>query len=138
MGIGGWSLLITLPVLASLTLALTWFDMGKRQAVTVSFLTLAFARLWHVFNMRDRGSRLLRNDVIRNPFIWAALGGCTALLAAAVYVPALSLVLKTVLPGPSGWALIFAMSFVPLVIGQLIKGSAREPSRQGAAEDLTD
>ena len=126
LGIGGWGLLIALPVLGSLALALHWLDMGERQAVTVSFLTLAFARLWHVFNMRDRTSRLVINEVTRNPFIWAALGGCAALLAAAVYVPGLSLVLQTVRPGASGWLLIFAMSLVPLAIGQLVKSSARE------------
>lgn len=118
--------MIALPVLGSLALALNWLDMKERQAVTVSFLTLAFARLWHVFNMRDRASGLVRNEVTRNPFIWAALAGCTALLAAAVYVPGLSLVLQTVSPGLSGWLLIFAISLVPLVIGQVIKANACE------------
>jgi Ca2+-transporting ATPase len=125
MGIGGWGVLIAVPVLASLVLALNWLDMEEGRAVTVSFLTLAFARLWHVFNMRERASRLLSNDVIRNPFVWAALAGCTVLLSAAVYVPALSLVLHTLRPGPSGWVLIFAMSLVPLVIGQIIKEIVR-------------
>lgn len=130
MGIGGWGVLIAVPVLASLTLALTWFDMGKRQAVTVSFLTLAFARLWHVFNMRDRGSRLLKNNVVQNPFIWAALAGCAALLAAAVYVPALSLVLHTEQPGRSGWGLILAMSLAPLAVGQIIKARSHRNSQK--------
>lgn len=76
--------------------------------------------------MRDRGSKLLRNDVIQNPFIWAALAGCTGLLAAAVYVRALSLVLHAEQPGSSGWILLFAMSLVPLVVGQIIKSSTRE------------
>jgi Ca2+-transporting ATPase len=149
LGIGGWGLLIAFPVLGSLAVALNWLNMGERQAVTVSFLTLAFARLWHVFNMRDRASGLLKNEVTRNPFIWAALGGCTALLVAAVYVPGLSLVLQTVRPGASGWLLIFAISLVPLMIGQLVKSGAREqryketPGKkvrgrgEGAAEELT-
>ncbi|MFW6114828.1 MAG: cation-translocating P-type ATPase [Thermodesulfobacteriota bacterium] len=125
IAIGGWGALIAVPVLASLALALTWLGMEESRAVTISFLTLAFARLWHVFNMRERASRLLRNDVIQNPFIWAALGMCTVLLTAAVYVPALSLVLDMVRPGPSGWILIFSMSLVPLVAGQVIKEIAR-------------
>jgi len=123
MSIGGWGALIALPVLASLMLALAWLDMEENRAVTVSFLTLAFARLWHVFNMRERASRLLNNDVIQNPFVWAALAGCTVLLAAAVYIPALSLVLNMVRPGPSGWTLIFSMSLVPLLIGQILKSA---------------
>jgi len=130
VGIGAWGVLISLPVLASLALALNWLHMEETQAVTVSFLTLAFARLWHVFNMRERGSRLLKNDVVHNPFIWAALAGCTVLLAGAVYVPALSLVLNTLRPGLSGWGLIFAMSLVPLVIGQIIKSSAHWAAKE--------
>jgi hypothetical protein len=31
-----------------------------KRSVTVSFLTLAFAQLWHVFNMRSHGAHLLR------------------------------------------------------------------------------
>lgn len=138
MGIGGWGALIAVPVLASLVLALAWLNMEESRAVTVSFLTLAFARLWHVFNMRERASRLLRNDVIQNPFIWAALAVCTVLLAAAVYVPALSLVLNTVRPGPSGWVLIFSMSLVPLVVGQIIKSSAHNPALEKVSGNVPE
>ena len=102
-------------------MALSWLRMNPGQAVTVSFLTLAFAQLWHVFNMRDRGSRLLRNDITQNPYIWGALGLCTGLLLAAVYLPGLSDVLKLVNPGIQGWILVLVMSLVPLVVGQIAK-----------------
>jgi P-type Ca2+ transporter type 2C len=130
IAIGGWGALIAIPVLASLLLALTWLHMEESRAITVSFLTLAFARLWHVFNMRERESKLLNNDVIRNPFVWAALAGCTVLLGAAVYIPALSLVLNMVRPGLSGWTLIFSMSLVPLLIGQILKSAPLKPAFQ--------
>jgi Ca2+-transporting ATPase len=85
--IGGYSLVITLSVLAALALAITWFKMGERQAVTISFLTLAFAQLWHVFNMRESGSGFFRNEITQNPFIWGALALCVGLLLLAVYLP---------------------------------------------------
>jgi Ca2+-transporting ATPase len=119
--IGGYGLLIAGPVLGAFSLSLVWLDMTSRQAVTISFLTLAFARLWHVFNMRDRGSGMLVNEVTRNPFVWGALLLCTALLLAAVYVPGLSLVLDLVHPGKTGWTIIAGMSLVPLVAGQIWK-----------------
>ena len=50
--------LITAPVLASLWIATSVLGMDATKAVTVSFLTLAFAQLWHVFNMRDPDSGL--------------------------------------------------------------------------------
>ena len=70
-----------------------------RKAVTVSFLTLAFAQLWHVFNMRDPDSGLVHNEVTANPYVWAALAFCTLLLLGAVYLPGISTVLDLSGPG---------------------------------------
>jgi len=120
IAIGGYGMAITVAVLGALALALTWLEMGKKQAVSVSFLTLAFAQLWHVFNMRNRGSGLLYNGITRNPFIWGALALCTGLLLAAVYLPGFSDVLKVVDPGFKGWIVIIVMSLIPLVIGQIL------------------
>jgi Ca2+-transporting ATPase len=118
--IGGYGLLIALPVLGVFIMALNLFHMEQAQAVTISFLALAFSRLWHVFNMRDRGSAFLRNDISSNPFVWAALALCTGLLLAAVYVPGLSVVLDMKHPGATGWALIFGVSLIPWLMGQAI------------------
>ena len=67
--------------------------------MTVSFLTLAFAQLWHVFNMRDKNSGFFNNAIVRNPFVWGALVLCSLLLAATVYVPLLAEVLNVANPG---------------------------------------
>lgn len=120
LGIGGYSLIITVSVLGAFALALVWLKMDQHGAVTVSFLTLAFAQLWHVFNMRDRGSGFFVNDITRNPFIWAALALCTGLLLAAVYLPGLSDVLKLAHPGIRGWTLVAVMSLIPWVVGQIV------------------
>ncbi len=117
----GYGGLITAPVLASLWIATSVLGMDSTKAVTVSFLTLAFAQLWHVLNMRDRDSGLVRNEVTANPYVWAALAFCTLLLLGAVYLPGISTVLSLSGPGLTGWAVILAMSLVPLVIGQIIK-----------------
>ncbi|NBC18685.1 MAG: HAD-IC family P-type ATPase [Bacteroidetes bacterium] len=129
--IGGYGLVITGAVLGALALARSWLGMDVEAAVTVSFLTLAFAQLWHVFNMRDRGSHPLRSQITRNPYVWAALGLCIVLLLGAVYVPGISTVLDVHPPGWAGWGLVLGMSFIPLVLGQLYKGwgAAPESSR---------
>ena len=121
--IGGYSLLISLSVLGAFALAFHWLGMEKTEAVTVSFLTLAFARLWHTFNMRSPGSGFLSNDVVRNPFVWGALGVCVVLLLLAVYVPVLASVLALAAPGPWGWTLILSSSLVPWIVGQALKGA---------------
>jgi Ca2+-transporting ATPase len=117
----GYGLLIAASVLVAFWMALTSLGMETDRAVTVSFLTLGFARLWHVFNMRDGGSHPIINDVTRNPFVWGALGLCSALLVAALYLPGISMALHMVPPGRNGWPLIFGMSLLPLVFGQALK-----------------
>ncbi|NIP30223.1 MAG: HAD-IC family P-type ATPase [Candidatus Dadabacteria bacterium] len=121
ISIGIYGLIITLMVLISLSISLYWFEYDKKQAVTISFLTLAFAQLWHVFNMRDKGSSFISNDIIKNPYIWGALALCTVLIIAAIYLPGLAEVLSVVSPPMKGWALVIIMSIVPLVIGQILR-----------------
>ena len=106
-------------VLAALGVAVLWLELPGRQATTVAFLTLAMAQLWHVFSMRNPGSGWLRNEITRNPWVWAALGLCIALLLMAVYWPGLAEVLSIVDPGASGWAVAVLLSLVPLMFGQL-------------------
>jgi Ca2+-transporting ATPase len=121
LAMGGYGAVITACVLGALALALTWLGMPQDRAVTVSFLTLALSQLWHVFNMRDHDSDLIRNDISGNPYVWGALLLCVGLLLAAVYLPGLSDVLKVANPGGDGWALVLGISFIPLVLGQAAK-----------------
>ncbi|GAB4526432.1 MAG: cation-transporting P-type ATPase [Pleurocapsa sp.] len=116
-----YGLLIAATVLGAFALALTTFNFGEQKAVTISFLTLAFGRLWHVFNMRDADSGLIRNEVTTNFYVWGALLICTGLLLSAIYLPGLHDALKTVNPGVNGWGLAIAISFIPLIIGQIGK-----------------
>ncbi|MFP3853551.1 MAG: cation-translocating P-type ATPase [Anaerolineales bacterium] len=119
--LGVYAALITLGVMTAYALALFHYDMQTEVAITIAFLTLAGAQLWHVFNMRSPGSHPLRNEVTTNPFIWGALALCVLLLLLAVYLPPLAELLGTVPLDPLGWLLVTIMSVVPLVIGQALK-----------------
>jgi Ca2+-transporting ATPase len=121
LSIAGYGGLITMAILGAFSLALHWLDLATPQAVTISFLALALAQLWHVFNMRVRGSALLRNDITRNPYLWGALVLCIALLLGAVYIPPLASLLRITAPSKSGWLLILGASVLPLIIGQIYK-----------------
>ena len=88
--------------------------------MTVAFLTLALGQLWNVFNVRAPESNLLSNDVVRNPYVWAALGLCVILIALAVGTPLLSVLLHLPSPGAAGYALAVSASFLPLLVGQFI------------------
>lgn len=119
--IGLYGFMISVVTVGALAIGGTMFSggMSSHKAVTISFLTLAFAQLWHVFNMREVGSSILKNEITGNKYIWGALTLCSVILIAAVFLPGLSGVLKTENPGLMGWGVIIGMSLIPLGAGQL-------------------
>jgi Ca2+-transporting ATPase len=114
------SITLSAATFGALVLARQWLDLDSRSVVTVTFLTLAFAQLWHVFNMRHPRSGLLRNEVTRNPWLWGALALCIVLVAAPPYVAPLAHVLALVPPTPAMWAIILGMSMAPLIVTQVV------------------
>jgi len=117
--IGLYGVLISVCVLGALYVCIETLEFETNRAVTVSFLSLALAQLWHVLNMRAPGSRLFRNDVARSPWIWGALGVCVLLLLGAVYIPIVSAALDTENPGLTGWGVALGASLIPLIVGQI-------------------
>jgi Ca2+-transporting ATPase len=109
-------LAITGATLGGFYIARTSLSLEGNGALTVSFLILAFAQLWNVFNMRDPGTPILRNDIVRNPYIWAALAGCAGLLLLAVHTPLLAQTLHLARLDPSAWALVIGLSVMPVVV----------------------
>lgn len=119
MEIAGFGALFAVSVLGALLVSLRGLGLTVDQAVTVSFLTLALAQLWHVFNMRSSGSHIVRNVVVQNKYVWGALALCLLLLVLAVHIPPVAAVLSLVALPASGWTVVVAASLVPLGIGQL-------------------
>lgn len=119
--IGSYGLLISFSILGALFLSLNIFHLPLQKSVTISFLTLTFARLGHVFNMRETGSPFLKNEIVRNKYIWAALAVSMVLILAAVYLPGISDALEIINPGFDGWLIILSMSIIPFVVVQIFK-----------------
>ncbi|WP_274534747.1 cation-translocating P-type ATPase [Methylobacterium sp. Leaf94] len=110
---------LTVATFAGLAVAESWFGLDRASSVTVTFLTLAFAQLWQVFNMRASGAKPFRNEVTRNPWVWAALLLCAVLLVGPAYVPAAGKVLGLVPPDATMWAIILGASVAPLLLVQV-------------------
>ena len=123
--------MISFAVLAAMALSHYYLEFDHRQAVSVAFCTLALAQMWHVFNMRDDLKALFDNEITRNAWVWAALAICLVLVLAAIYFPALRDVLILSDPGVSGWALVVAMSLLPVFAAPLVSGlvSRREDTQ---------
>lgn len=116
--LGGLMTVLTLGAFAS---ALFWLSLGPEQSITVAFLTLALAQLWNVFNVRATGSDLLRNEITQNPYVWAALAVCLLLITASLWLAPLSALLGLPNPGIGGLALAFGLSWVQLILGQIVR-----------------
>lgn len=125
ISIGLHGTVMSAAVLAAMAISHYYFHFDQRKAVTVAFCTLAFAQMWHVFNMRDEIKRVIVNEITGNGWVWAALGLCLILVLAAVYWPVLSDVLRLSNPGVRGWGLILPASIVPLLAAPLV-GVIRE------------
>ena len=130
LGRGQWlaivfhGIALTAATFGALALARLWLGLDEHSTVTVTFLTLALAQLWHVFNMRHPTSGLLRNEITRNPWIWLALALCVGLLVTAAYVPGLAHMLHLVAPDLRMWGIILAMSLVPMFVGPIVQSFA--------------
>jgi P-type Ca2+ transporter type 2C len=109
---------LTVGAFGALVLSHLWLGLDDRSVVTVTFLTLAFAQLWHVFNMCDPDSPLIRNEVTRNPWVWGSLLLCTVLLVTPAYLPPLAHVLHLVQPDLRMWTVILIAGLAPLPIAQ--------------------
>jgi P-type Ca2+ transporter type 2C len=112
------SFALTAGTFGALTLGNLVLNLDARSMVTVTFLTLGFAQLWHVFNMRHPRSGVLRNEVTRNPWLWGSLALCTGLLTVPAYLPPMAHLLQLAPPTPAMWTVILGSSAAPLVIAQ--------------------
>ncbi|HXF54416.1 MAG TPA: cation-transporting P-type ATPase [Hyphomicrobiaceae bacterium] len=132
-----------LTTLFAMTLARDWLALDATGVVTVSFLTLAMAQVWHVFNVVEARRSLFVNEVTRNPYVWMAIGLCISLLAFACYLPPLASVLRIRAPDAAGIGLVLAASLSAMVVGRLlaiilehVTGTDDRPRQGGAAEAL--
>lgn len=121
MTMGVFGVLITGAVLLGMTYALNRLGFDESRSTTISFLILASAQLWHVFDMRENGTNIFNNEITRNKFVWFALLITISLLLLAVYVPFLADILSLTNPGLNGWLVVLAASFSPMIIGQILK-----------------
>jgi Ca2+-transporting ATPase len=90
------------------------------RAMTIAFMTLALAQLFHLGNARSRGPVLSRRRAFANPWALAALPLVISLQLLSVYWPPLASVLRTSPLASADWLVVGALSVVPAVIGQLV------------------
>lgn len=103
-----------------------------QRGTTAAFLTLGLTQLFHVFNSRSESGSALAQGLFSNRAIWAAIALVTTLQLAAVYVPFLRMILKTVPPTPGEWQVVLAASLAPMVVIEFHKLIAQVSTRDAA------
>jgi Ca2+-transporting ATPase len=126
-----YSTLITGATLGVFVYALEVQELAVPHAVTMAFMTLALAQLFHVFNARSARPVIPRR-LFRNRWVWGALALTTGLQVATVYNPLLSRVLRTEALGSGDWLVVLAAALMPLIVGQMLKPISTGSSRRQA------
>jgi Ca2+-transporting ATPase len=129
----GWLIAWQGTLLAACTLmafrfGLHWYGAeapGLQHAVTIAFMTLAFAQVLHAFNSRSRKRSAFTADVFSNRWLWAAVLACVFLQVAALYVPFLRDVLQTVPLTAADWGLIGVSALAPVAVVETVKAVQR-------------
>jgi Ca2+-transporting ATPase len=114
--------------LAAFSVGMSWYGRtgeGLRHAVTISFMTLALAQTFHAFNARSQKDSMLNRHLFTNGWLWGAIIACVLLQLAAVYVPFLQLVLRTVPLTLADWGLVLGFSLLPLGVVEFVKLTQR-------------
>ena len=70
IAIGLYALAITLACMVAVIFCKEFLLVDDKTANNVAFITLAFAQLFHVFNMASAQSKLLVNEITKNKFGW--------------------------------------------------------------------
>lgn len=94
---------------------------GDKIINNVAFVTLAFAQLFHVFNMSALHAKIFINNITRNKFVWFALLLCTSLMVFVFALPQMRLALKLEVLPTKILVLSLLASLFPLVSIQLYK-----------------
>lgn len=116
-----YAIAITLAVIAVVLYCRHLLAADDKTANNAAFITLAFAQLFHVFNMSSAGSPLLINDVTKNKFVWLALLICSAFMLVLYLIPQLRMVFNLEVLPARIWILSVLAALVPLILVQLYK-----------------
>ncbi len=122
------ALLLAVVTLAAFAIGLRWHGTageGLRRAGTMTFMTLALAQVVHAFNVRSATRSAFSGRLFTNAGLWLAVGACVLLQIAAVALPSLRQVLRTVAPEGRDAAVIAVCALLPVALVEVAKFAAR-------------
>ena len=125
--IGFYGALITAATLGAFVWALSDGDEGR--AVTISFVTLSLAQIFHLGTARSAGPVVSTSAIVRNPYALGAVALTLGLQVLAVHYAPLASLLGTRALGRDEWLAAVAFGIMPAVVGQAIRVTGRRFDR---------
>ncbi len=119
--IGFYSAIITISVILTVLYCQEYITSDSKILNNVAFITLAFAQLFHVFNMSSPKSKFIVNEITKNHFVWYALIICSGLMVVVYAIPQMRSVLGLAILPMSAWVAAILASLMPLVLLQIYK-----------------
>ena len=121
MVIGLHGLVLTIFIVASYFFASSYWGLSAEVCNNVAFLSLAFAQLWHVFDMREADEPIFNNQVTRNKYVWWAVLLCVIAIISSYFIPQINDVLSYQSLDLNVWILIAVTSILPVLTIQTLK-----------------
>ncbi len=120
-----YALLISLPIVLVTGYCNYYLGYDAETCNNITFLALAFAQLWHVFNLSPRKISFLQNEVTRNLYVWGALLFCSVVILLFYQVDSLNKIIGLHALTSKAWLIVGITSLTPIVLIQLFKRGFR-------------
>ncbi len=115
-----YALLITGVTLSAFAWSVDDATTGPEHAMTIAFMTLALAQIFHLGNARDTEPVLAWRRATANRWALAAIALALGLQLFAVYFPPLAGVLGVVPLAARDWLVIVPLALLPAFVGQAV------------------
>lgn len=116
-----YSFVLTASVLSGYLYSLYSLHLDPGICNNITFYSIAFSQLLHVFSLPSSRERFFSNDVTRNVHIWLALVFCTALLLGTYYISFMSALLRIFPLDHQSLLVIGATSILPVLLIRVLK-----------------
>jgi Ca2+-transporting ATPase len=116
-----YALVLTMSVLSVFFYSLFYKGYSGEICNSISFFTLAFAQLLHPISLIGAKENLIKNDIVRNPHLWAAVVFCIAIILAVFLIPYTREILNLQALGFEAWVSVAIGSVAPVFIIRVLK-----------------
>ena len=116
----GYAVLIAAPVFLVMAWA-AWSEVPAGRAITMNFMVLALAQVFHLGNARDDRPVLTPARVVANRLALLSVIGILVVQVATVSIAPLATLLRVETLTPIEWLIVAVAATLPGVVGQTMK-----------------